>query len=577
MSAERRVLASPELLRIIVEYSDNPTTAALVCKAWNVEAVGVIWNYIDNFQRLFELLGQTTCDKNGCLMLKRSIRPTDWERFYVYSSRIEELDNEDSCTDYATSLFSDIAATRPPQCLFPSLRLLTYTSPRMPARYLPMFLNNRLRSLAMRYCPLDPKDERDTVKDEDEEDAEERNDEDVNESQPDEEDPGRGTDEAGGIPAMKASVTPGPRFDLNHAGDDSSDDGECNGVDSEINSTLSDMALALSYLPSRTPLLEFFELSGDPDEGLSFDWTTFDDPCIAILSPNVLPHLKTLHLPLISKDLLLAIAGLPLLEELHLDVQSIASYMDRDLALPVGSFPSLEDLRITNTPGFIFLAIASVGLTKLVSVAANAAVDSGDDLEGLFKAFATHSPNLKLLSIRSPKQYRTSTQSGCAATLPSTVLAQLFPCRNLEMLKITSFSFKLTNEDIISLVQAFPHLTHLNVKNTVSSSTHSPNISVFLDMIPHCTELEELSISLDAKAEIPIVRSRATFPKLQSWDVGRSPATDHGMIAMYLSGILPTGGSLVFNRSSSYGEHWHKVNELLPMLLQVRQQERSMA
>ncbi|OSC97257.1 hypothetical protein PYCCODRAFT_1419774 [Trametes coccinea BRFM310] len=158
----QRVLAIPEILELVFSFLSTKNTAncACVCKRWSEIALDTLWRDVDDIRRLFGLLapiehGATPDDPHH---FPRPLEPTDWARFMRYAPRVRTL----SVTAINDSrlrgqlVFDEVARTRSTLNLLPRLSKLSWTSQLGDRLRLSLvFMHENIRHFAVRLVPSD--------------------------------------------------------------------------------------------------------------------------------------------------------------------------------------------------------------------------------------------------------------------------------------------------------------------------------------------------------------------------------------------------------------------------------------
>ncbi|RDB23581.1 hypothetical protein Hypma_009326 [Hypsizygus marmoreus] len=171
-------------------------------------------------------------------------------------------------------------------------------------------------------------------------------------------------------------------------------------------------------------------------------------------------------------------------------------------------------------------------------------------------------------------------------------LRPLFKCSHIRILRLLlPHPVSLLESDVEELARAWPALENLALNSQPKYISHCPlDIRALVHLARHCPELAHVALFIGAA--IPTPGSAVEYPvfrKLELFHAGFSDIDDPGAIALFLSRILPLGSGVC--NSVLWGptpnllptivrtilgriEKWKKVNEILPLLLQARLEER---
>nr|GAT60857.1 predicted protein [Mycena chlorophos] len=173
----------------------------------------------------------------------------------------------------------------------------------------------------------------------------------------------------------------------------------------------------------------------------------------------------------------------------------------------------------------------------------------------------------------------------------------LFP--NLAMFELIHQNpLDLTFEDLQQLAQSWPSLRKLILNNEPAILDCCPlTLDALLPFARHCRELEHLGMFVNASsADIPSTYAATfqikPFARLRRLSMGTSIISEPGQVALFLSQICPKNTALdcgvTWDHASSDNEEaieryeliaercerWSKVEELLPLMTQLRAEER---
>ncbi|KAI0738351.1 hypothetical protein C8Q80DRAFT_1347940 [Daedaleopsis nitida] len=151
----QRVLNIPELLELIfsfLEVSDNARNAR-VCKSWTEVALDLLWREVDHLPRLLRILAPIEeCDEED--RFARSLEPGDWANFMRYASRVRKLVVSSDIEEHlrGPNVFQEIAQSRTTLHLLPKLSSLTWASGER-LRLSLMFMHENIKEFAVGLSP----------------------------------------------------------------------------------------------------------------------------------------------------------------------------------------------------------------------------------------------------------------------------------------------------------------------------------------------------------------------------------------------------------------------------------------
>ncbi|KAK7442032.1 hypothetical protein VKT23_016309 [Stygiomarasmius scandens] len=149
------VFQIPELLHPII-YSlerDDQVQCALVCRSWSEIALDIIWDEVDDFRKLANILSpvkkQISAEEHISYIFDPTPGPQRWMRFQThYSRRIKVLKFETSKDEHDLSpLLSSIQRIRSSQGILPNLRELAWTGFGSTFEDMMMFMHGNIKQL----------------------------------------------------------------------------------------------------------------------------------------------------------------------------------------------------------------------------------------------------------------------------------------------------------------------------------------------------------------------------------------------------------------------------------------------
>ncbi|RDB19966.1 hypothetical protein Hypma_013057 [Hypsizygus marmoreus] len=149
-------LVISDILSSIFKFTDTDTdiSCARVCRAWQENALDVLWYRVDRLERLFSLLGPMgEVGPQLITFIQYHISSDRWDRFSFYANRVRRLECTDTSPDIHYQSFSTVSISRPVLHLVPNLTHLTWRKdPARPAASLVLcllFLSPELESLSV--------------------------------------------------------------------------------------------------------------------------------------------------------------------------------------------------------------------------------------------------------------------------------------------------------------------------------------------------------------------------------------------------------------------------------------------
>ncbi|KAF4591283.1 hypothetical protein EYR40_009886 [Pleurotus pulmonarius] len=145
--ATNKVMVLPDILHVIFVYCGRAENRcnALVSKSWSNEALRVLWYELDSLAPLLGLLAPLKLvDNKNLFKFARHIRPGDWAIFHKYSWRVHTIDANEKSADFDTSVFIDIAISRPTSDFLPNLSRLAYPDDLSSFQFIPLFMSPSL-------------------------------------------------------------------------------------------------------------------------------------------------------------------------------------------------------------------------------------------------------------------------------------------------------------------------------------------------------------------------------------------------------------------------------------------------
>ncbi|TRM70641.1 hypothetical protein BD626DRAFT_31501 [Schizophyllum amplum] len=143
------------------------------------------------------------------------------------------------------------------------------------------------------------------------------------------------------------------------------------------------------------------------------------------------------------------------------------------------------------------------------------------------------------------------------------------------VLQASTLQFVLHDCDIEQLAKAWPRIQRLEL---FGNQIHTPTCTLvgLISFARHCKDLQYLCISVDASAtNIPqgtfVDCAQTSLHRLYAY---KSPVVKEAAVASFLSRFFPCIDTIVCKsitgRTDTYGEHWRKVMDLIPVFVEAR-------
>ncbi|KAI0029376.1 hypothetical protein K488DRAFT_88795 [Vararia minispora EC-137] len=157
-SAVWKALSTPELLDNIfsrLSRRDN-TRNALVCRNWADPARDHVWRVVETPCQLFKNLAPIQCPSksvhSGAHNISRIPTQADWRKFRPLALRVRAVQvtaySDTRCRGSLSTILSDIAVSRPHDGILPNLRYVDLVGTSLPHGYVTLFLSSNLTSLS---------------------------------------------------------------------------------------------------------------------------------------------------------------------------------------------------------------------------------------------------------------------------------------------------------------------------------------------------------------------------------------------------------------------------------------------
>lgn len=290
------------------------------------------------------------------------------------------------------------------------------------------------------------------------------------------------------------------------------------------------------------------------------------------------------------------------------DEQGYGNPADVQLFSPTlsqGAFPSLFDISLTaklaDVNRFMNASFAPTNITSLYVDSPLLTPESPSTIYDFLKTIADNCQPLKSLYLEILHDFRSlAIEPSSEEQVTFETLRPLLNCANLVIFEMThEFPLNLTLGNINEIASKWPSLESLILNCEPLNLQHSSlGLHALLPFAHHCHELRRLGLFLDASsADIPSLQDTKPFRKLGRLSVGTSRISEPEPIALFLSELCPLGCEIecgvTWSRefgNSALGDDeiralldeiltrsnkWNKVGELLPLLTQLRMEERN--
>jgi len=319
-----------------------------------------------------------------------------------------------------------------------------------------------------------------------------------------------------------------------------------------------------------------------------------------------LPDLRKISFPrfYLTSSLCICCSRLPKLGCVEFQYYDDQSFGDpADVAVlqpefPDGAFPSLWDLSLTasyrEVQRFLTIPFAPTNITVLHIESSE--FESPVHLHQLLVTISENCQMLKTLTLISPRRVlrdQITVPDGFSQVTADTLKPAL-ACSSLTSLEIVhQFPLKLTQKDLEIFAKCWVSLETLNL-NTEPHYLKSSDLTLeaILPFAQYCPRLTYLALFIDASfgaLSLSTASPRPHFKCLQHLAMGFSAVEEPISVARFLSRVLPLGchvdGGVMWSDSFELepgGEiiaaercsMWSKVDQLLPTLIMVREEER---
>lgn len=305
-------------------------------------------------------------------------------------------------------------------------------------------------------------------------------------------------------------------------------------------------------------------------------------------------ELRALTVPDLTPTMLAHLSNLPNLSLINISSASAQSNYPK-LSNSLG-FPALQAL-IFDFCDCLKAATATVEAMSSKSCHLQALImkyiqtSTMDEWKYLFSAAQKHCNHGSLRNISmSDNDFETGDP---VQRLKIDTLRPLFVFSNLSRLTLNpDGGVDLSDADLRELAQSCPHLKHLELgMNFPGHPLPRTTLSGLVCVAQHCPFLHTLCILVDARTSPAVTDSRpgggVRHTSLVSLGIGGSPIGSEVGVAVFLSDLFPCVRSVdamthVFDEDipetepiQEWNRVWDKVNDLLPILAAVRNQERS--
>ncbi|KAH7925778.1 hypothetical protein BV22DRAFT_406666 [Leucogyrophana mollusca] len=517
VSGGRRVLFIPELVDIIFSFLDRSHNVnnACVCKNWSEIALYFIWKEVDDLARLFNLL--RPIEKKRTRYVFQGLPDAhDWTRFQKYAARVRRLRfAEHTCRRDMLPILDDIARTRTVVDILPNMHTLEW-----------IFFSAEYKERSILFMHK-------------------------------------------GVTNFAVSV---PSLQHGHP-------------------SFTDMC-------ARMPRLTTIDLR------IPFAMHLIEAEVISML--RSLPDLKKVVLPeyhitsaiftQLSQMRHIGVVQFEYGERQGMgDSQDVVSFQP---TLAEGAFPALWDLNLTAGFGdvdrFLNADFAPINITSLYIDTHSPQTPT--DVHTLLTTLSQNFHNLAQLFLNLLHHEPESIDLVPDLQLNFNTLKPLLSCPNLVTFELQhEYPVDISLSEIEELASRWPSLESL-VLNEGPFVLHDFNLDLraLLPFAQHCPNLRRLGLFLNATAaEIPAHEVKP-FRALRTLLMGVSQARDPDAVALFLSQICPPGCQLHYGVTwETFGDAvclslhqdvlaevavrclpWARVEDLLPLLIQLRREER---
>ncbi|KIK96983.1 hypothetical protein PAXRUDRAFT_137252 [Paxillus rubicundulus Ve08.2h10] len=522
-----RVLFIPELVDIIFRFLDKKTnvTNALVCKQWSQIALDVVWKEVDDLVQLFSLLKPIReAERQGERMqyvFEATPEANDWLRFERYASRVRCL--RFHWSKYGADinrLLDDVARTRTSLEILPNMHTLEWIYLRDDhMERCKLFLHRQLRHLTVTApCKYRPR-------------------------------PDFYTDLC-----ARASQLHTLNLFIRYPGEPQ-----------EV-----ELRILVSNLPElRRIVLPEFHFTSSLIEELS--------------------RAKNIGVVELSHDM---DAG-------HGDPKNVETFAP---VLAEGAFPSLYDLslvaKIDDIDRFFQSNFAPINITTLYI---NTYEDhSPSEVHDFLVTLSQQCQLLSKLYIQLLHKEHPLSDLVPENQLSYESIKPLLAFPNLATFELMhKYPLKITLDEIEEFASRWPSLESLMLNAeplVLDEDKFTLDLRALLPFARYCPSLRKLGLYINAtEAEIPSVQSSIeAFHSLRVLSLGTSQVRDQGTVAAFLSRVCPPGcllevgitwegfgpfenrilGDDLRSELHERGISWKAVGELLPVLIQLRREER---
>ncbi|KDR71523.1 hypothetical protein GALMADRAFT_281781 [Galerina marginata CBS 339.88] len=514
-----RVLCIPELLDMIFSFLDPASNVvnAQTCKRWSDIALDSLWKEVDDLHQLFGILAPLRVSEE-LYEFDRLPESADWKRFEKYANRVRRLVYEpDGLTPprkMKQSVFDDVARTRTRLDILPNMHTLQW---RAPLSISIMFMHSGIKSFTV------------------------------------------------WLPLQLETISPRPFFQ-------------------DIAARMPNLASldVRSYVPLRCIETEMANL-------------------LMLLSKLQRITLPRYYFTTCIAETLSGLEHLGIIEFQYVPEQGCGSVFDVSTfnpSLSEGSFPALWDhsmaVTFDDASRFFNLSFTPTNITMLYIDSYE--IETPTALHNLLSVIAENCQLLKFLALLSLRDASLTTlaenpyDTGLMVTMDH--LKPVLKLANLTALEFTQqYPLVLNPADIELLASSWPAIETLSLN---SEPVHLSQSNLTLDALTpfarHCRKLHHLGLFIDATSiPQPPIASIVPFQSLKRLSMGVSIIEGPDAVALYLSKIVPLNVKLdcgitweesdeaddgisntIFQRCAS----WERVAELLPVLTELRKEER---
>ncbi|KAF4622564.1 hypothetical protein D9613_009615 [Agrocybe pediades] len=254
-----------------------------------------------------------------------------------------------------------------------------------------------------------------------------------------------------------------------------------------------------------------------------------------------------------------------------------------------GAFPALFDMstnvRYNDAARFLNLPYAPRNITSLF-------IDSTDlehpsAMYDVLSIIAENCKSLKLLALVSLRESFDDDPPDEGMSITLDTIKPAFKLQHLTSLDIThQFPLLLDQKDMETIASTWPSMESILLNpDPVHLSEPDLTLEALLPFAQHCPQLKQLGLYIDATSCSNLATPTVRFKALSLLAMGVSPIADDSPVSLYLSQLLPlgciVGCGVTWDEADAFRLNlsprftlWHTVDDLLPLLIKLRIEER---